>query len=271
MVGNNEYHGLKALFAVKSTTFRDLLYSGNNVNRITLADISASAFEFVRDWCYELSPQLSFDNVVDVLHAAKQYNLGSIQSECSLFLSNISDADDFLNVLIKFGQQSTLSEELNIILENSVNLLQSGNELINNLKFGDLPICLISRLIENDNLYVDEEELFSVLKSHTELLSLKPLFRFGLMSSGFLFEVVKQSNILTGSELVSIYEYKLGLRNDCGFRCDQRNVIKKKQTANKKRQPSRKKKTGNKRNTKKTIRKTAPAMAPTRRSSRLKK
>ncbi len=166
-IQNKQFFGLKALFAIKSGVFRTLLYpsNGTQIRFIHISDMSVAAFAFIRDFIYDLRPELSLQNVVDVLNASKMYEIGLIQKQCIEFLNGIDSDSDLLSVLCEWKQFSnahSLDAELNNLLKSNNGLLKTnGNEIINSDIFKSLPFSMAKHFIANDDLSVTEEHLWN--------------------------------------------------------------------------------------------------------------
>merc|ERR1711991_143488 len=119
------------------------------------------------DFVYDLKPELDVFNIIDVLQASKIYKIPIITEQCNEFLNGINKIDDFLNVLIPFGEKSEnqeMQDIMNNILENNVGLLrENGEEIIKSEIFQSLPFKIAKRIIESDDLGVKEEEIFNVV------------------------------------------------------------------------------------------------------------
>eukprot|EP01083_Nonionella_stella_P069884 186571_1 len=234
-VDSTEFFGLKAIFAIKSAVFQDLLYpqTKQEVRYIEISNISVQAFVFIRDFFYDLNPQLSFRNVVKVLNAAKIYDIQLIQTQCNAFLGTIDNVNDLLSVVQQFGDETSLQNELNQVLETNVALLQNnGSQIVESDVFKALPFFMAKRFIESDDLGIKEEDLWNNTKqwfaSNAE--ELKQIIRFCRMETEFIFNEVKSAGVLSDGDLVSIYEKKLGLNAQCVFNCNERFVQKVKKT-----------------------------------------
>lgn len=252
-VQNKQFHAIKAIFAVKSVKFSEMLFPKNasgqqqDVKFIAIQDITPDAFSFIRDFCYDLDIELNLENVVDVLHASKVYEINKLKKMCIDFLQKIDNVEGLLTILKQIANKQSdsvlLEDEVRDFLQNNINLLQTnGSELIESDIFPQLPLTIVCKIIENDNLGVKEEDLWNSISDKQLWIhepELKKLIRFCLMDISFLFNHVKQSGVLTEGELVSIYEKKLGLAEDCTFNCNERIIVKKRKRRN---SPKKKKK-----------------------------
>ena len=77
----NEYNkqgfrGIAALFAAHSAVLKSMLFGGmqeSSNKEVVIADITPSAFEFIKCCCYASNAELKVTDYVDVLYAAKKY------------------------------------------------------------------------------------------------------------------------------------------------------------------------------------------------------
>ena len=235
------FYGIKAMFAIKSEKLQELMYpnDGKMINNLFIDDMSAVAFRFIKDFVYDLKPELDVFNIIDVLQASKLYKIPIITEQCNEFLNGINKIDDFLNVLIPFGENSEnqeMQDIMNNILENNVGLLQeNGEEIIKSEIFQSLPFKIAKRIIESDDLGVKEEEIFNVVTNKWDSnefgAEIKQIFRFNQMELQFLYDTVKPTGILNDADFVQIYEHKMGLIQELnGFNCNQRFEPKPKST-----------------------------------------
>ena len=244
-VGDQQFFGLKAIFAIKSGVFRTMLYPeyGQEIRFIEINNISAEAFKFIRDFFYDLNPELTFENVINVLNASKIYQIEPIRIQCNEFLNKIDNFSDLLTVLKQFGYG--LEQELDELLKSNNNLLQeNGKEIIESDTFKALPFFMAKKFIESDNLGVSEEDLWNNTKHWLSSNGdeLKQIIRFGRMEIEFIFNNVKNCSLLTDNDLCSIYEKKLGLNEQCIFNCDARFEPKPKKKSRRKSSPKKAKK-----------------------------
>eukprot|EP01083_Nonionella_stella_P223748 797080_1 len=233
-VGNVQFFGLKAIFAVQSDVFRDMLYpqNGDFIRFMKIQNTSADAFEFIRDSFYDLKPELTLNNVVSVLSASKTFDLSGIQTKCQSFLNTITDVNGLLTLLTAFAKQPSLEYEMKQLLQSNVALLQKdAQQIIESEIFQSLPFAVARNVIESDDLGIKEEVLWNNTKHWlaTNGDELKQCIRFCQMDTEFVFAQVKTSGILSEKELVLLYEKKLGLNAECMFNCNARFVVKKKQ------------------------------------------
>lgn len=249
LVGGVRSHGIKAIFASKCPKFADMFFPAGKYisDPVHLEDITSDAFEFIRDHINEMNPEMTAEIVVDVLSAVKigyDDHDGSVRKQCFDFLGQINNADDFLSVLGQFGLNRSMIDEVNELLASHFELLRSnGNEIISSEKWKSLPFWVVRQVMQSDNLAVNEDQLFqeSIWWIKTDKEELKQCIRFCRMDTEYIFNEIKNHGILSDADLVSLYEMKLGLTNDCVFNCAVRFEAKKRKTPKSKKSPKAKK------------------------------
>ena len=262
-VGDEQFRGLKAVFAINSRVFQKILFPQDVAQAasgrfVDISDISVDAFKFLRDSFYDLNPKLVSENVVDVLVAAELYGVESIEEQCQRFLSAIESVDDLLSVLKQIGDRSLMEKQVRDLMKSNVDLLRfKGTEIIASDTFKSLPFCIAKWFIQSDDLCVEEEALWTASKHWlpTDGPELKQMIRFCRMDTAFIFSEVKSCGILDDADLASVYEKMLGYCDDCVFNCKDRFVAKGKGKRTRKASKTSKKKKKNEKEEKTKVKK----------------
>ena len=67
--------GIRALFAIQSKPLEAMLFGpmieSNKSTIIQIPDIKPNTFRWLRKYCYNLNPTITFDNVVDILYISE--------------------------------------------------------------------------------------------------------------------------------------------------------------------------------------------------------
>merc|ERR1719384_1949694 len=110
-VEDEEFYGIRALFAMQSPVFNSMLYGrmmeSNPSNQVVLHDVTTDALKYLRATFYNLFDKeakhsiLTADIVVDVLFAAQKYIITPLVAKCMSFIANIRNVDDWYSVLGK--------------------------------------------------------------------------------------------------------------------------------------------------------------------------
>eukprot|EP01083_Nonionella_stella_P006520 18955_1 len=92
------YYGCRALFAIHSQVFRNMLF-GNmmesyRTNIVRLNDMSCETFEFIQQCFYGLNPVLTTDNVVPILCTSDKYLIKPLKNLCINFILSLATKND---------------------------------------------------------------------------------------------------------------------------------------------------------------------------------
>ena len=115
-----------ALFAIHSNVFSEMIF-GVNLNRkdqnvqaaqnrktIKLKDIDCKTFVFLRSYVYGLNPQITNDNIVDVLYCANTYNIIPLKDlGIGLIIKHYFDTLTKVNNKLNNNGDNKINEERN--------------------------------------------------------------------------------------------------------------------------------------------------------------
>ena len=186
-----EYHAIRALFAIHSCVFENMLYGSMmeaSLDAIELRDIRPQTFEFLMGFCYGLDPELTAKNVVGILQCSDKYLIEPLKEACIEFISSISissssgNSSDFLQLIIELNKYKLTDMIVEII--NKVNDTDNDDdddnnnidyeEILNNPllmklnKSGFESFVLKSKIFDN-TLYVSKEKLWITCVKWTKM------------------------------------------------------------------------------------------------------
>ena len=139
--------GNRTIFALQSQVFRAMLFGGMmeaKSDEITIDDVTGVAFAFLKNLFYGNEIALSSDIVCDVLYACKQYLLIDLECECYKFIENISNLDDWWQLIE--GQTEMTAKDIDlrdalirkskVLITNSEEIAASADKLVIKLVHG---------------------------------------------------------------------------------------------------------------------------------------
>ena len=110
--------GVRALFAMQSTVFGNMLYGEfkeNNKNEIPIQDIDPTAFEYIKSVFYAAIPVLTADIAIDVLFIAQKYLLKQLKDDVTKFILKMKGKNNFM---VNIHPLNYLTKYLMILLKN---------------------------------------------------------------------------------------------------------------------------------------------------------
>eukprot|EP01084_Bolivina_argentea_P062052 113463_1 len=126
-IENKIYHGIRALFAINSPKFNELLYPENKSedknndengledddddNNSCLEDIihlnyiPCKSFEFIQSYFYQNPQYLTVNSLVDILFTCKTFELTNIESKCMTAIESIKTQPKYIPYLIQITNE----------------------------------------------------------------------------------------------------------------------------------------------------------------------
>lgn len=175
-VGNEfnkkQFYAVKALFAIHSEIFYQLLYSkskssqkrNDGICTIQILDIEPDAMEYLRALFYGLNPSITLKNIIPIYHASNIYEIEELKQYCLQFLYSIIPTKDDMNIFLSLLNQLIYYQYDDMIMDILNNLQLTHYHFHSMLQmddeskiFSNSPFKLIQQLLFNNdhNLFGD--------------------------------------------------------------------------------------------------------------------
>eukprot|EP01084_Bolivina_argentea_P221952 375797_1 len=225
LVGDSrkEFPVIRGYFAPHSTYFANLLFNEESIKskQIIEKDVSVTAFEFIHKYCYRLYPDITVDNVVEVLFAAQKYALTSLITDCKAYIDSKINNNNINEIL--FIQQKAIHFSVNIVIEqfNQWLSVENSKRILKSKGFTSLSKEVVMYLIKHNSFSVNESEIWIACKNWCEFQAttgeqnnwtvlmndFTPHIRFTLMKQEFFAQNVYPTNVLTSQQFAQISLY----------------------------------------------------------------
>eukprot|EP01006_Ploeotia_vitrea_P035035 TRINITY_DN65831_c7_g3_i6.p1 TRINITY_DN65831_c7_g3~~TRINITY_DN65831_c7_g3_i6.p1 ORF type:complete len:423 (+),score=258.48 TRINITY_DN65831_c7_g3_i6:54-1271(+) len=212
--GTETFSAHKIILASRSPVFAAMLFSrfqeATTSEAIRVPDISPECFRILLECVYSDRADLSPENAIGVLMAAKKYQVEPLRKACVAYMSDDIAVD---NIVVLLNNFSDLLDEEQFTLRF---LEQHATEIVEHSTFTDLQKRNVKLILSNDYLAADEVVLFRALmkwaaaeakrndKNELSLQDLRetvadllPLVRFPIMSMEDMLRVVLPTRILS--------------------------------------------------------------------------
>jgi len=177
IVENEEFYGIRALFAAQSIVFKNMLYGSmmesNPNNEVILNDVTIPAFKYLRStFCNVFTDKqsaLTSKIVVDVLFAAQKYLIHPLIEKCINYIKQMQEIDAWYSVLSQF-EKSTFQHQSKLYLTQILNEGESpyvfeyrSLKFLQNARFMSLSAETVVILLNSDYLAAKEHEIWDAL------------------------------------------------------------------------------------------------------------
>jgi len=215
--------------AIISSVFRELLFrqtrqanpfSNNKRPIVELRNITPIGFSALVRFAFAQDPQISPETVVEVIHAAAQFNVHALHNLASAYLTYVLEAYSAEYLVIYLEQATRLG--LRFVISECMKCLCPGGpkDFLESKQFSEFPAEFISLLLRCDELPVDEEDIWDCVmrwakeqaKSRRKTLvnMLKLVYhnvRFPLMTTTYFSAEVVPTEVLTQKETLDVFCY----------------------------------------------------------------
>jgi len=215
--------------AVISSVFRRLLfrttkqpnvYSSNMRPVVELRNITPIGFAALVRFAFAQDPQISPETVVEVIHAAAQFNVHALHNLASAYLTYVLEAYSAEYLVIYLEQATRLG--LRFVISECMKCLCPGGpkDFLESKQFCEFPAEFISLLLRCDELPINEEDIWGCVmrwgkaqakSKRKPLVSMLKLVyhnvRFPLMTTKYFSSEVVPTEVLTQKETLDLFCY----------------------------------------------------------------
>jgi len=211
-----------SVLAVISPVFRDTLSNKTETGTpIKLPNISPAGFGALVRFAFSLDPEIGPDNIIEVIHAAKEFQVHVIYDLALTYLSTILQDrfDAFFTPYLKLATKYSLREVVKKCLDSSI-LTGGVQNFLRSKKFGEFSPEFVNLLLSCDELAVEETYLWNAVtdwarvqsrKQQTDIKDeLRKVYhnvRFPLMTTKDFSCHVVPLEVLTQKEMLDIFCY----------------------------------------------------------------
>jgi len=233
-----EIKGHKLLIAIHSPVLAKLVYPEESTNSVEVTDIEPAIFKLLMKAIYTGSAEIDEENVKDCMKAAEAYEVDALLTECTNFLTEGVNVDNFFAVYKSLGEshQDALMSFLSYNLTN----------IIKKKEWESLPLSFIETVVSQEALNIGEVDLFDAVHRWTiaqckkeekdpnpenkrKLLGENVIsnIRFPLIPLTDFATKVTPSGLLTADDQVALYQfYAAKITNGLKFSVEPRTVSK---------------------------------------------
>ncbi|KAL3853691.1 hypothetical protein ACJMK2_017214 [Sinanodonta woodiana] len=188
---------------------------------ICIPDIQPDAFRLLLRYMYTDETELTADNVLPLLYAAKKYNLKGLVRNSLAFLQEGRSVE---NICVIFEQAYIYDDEE--FMKTSLEFINvNGRSVLQSAAFLELSPDCVKKIVSADELHTDERTVLeSVVKwgeAQCKKKNIEPsptsirsaigdilyLIRFPLLEESYFTNVVSDMSILSDSEMVELFKY----------------------------------------------------------------
>lgn len=221
----------KTLLARSSVVFGKMLFEQPMQERgggeIRIADCSGAAFRQLLRCCYDLTPEISEENFVEVFQLARKYDVEELfQSVREWMAAAVASPEWALRALDRAEAYSgsVVEEELAEVLEACLRTVSChGEALLEDASMLGCSMSTMLRLLRQECFRCDEERLWLSLvrwaekQSPDALRTVVPYVRFNVMSPEFFVDRVVPAGVLDDKQVVELLSARVTRRTPPSF------------------------------------------------------
>jgi len=227
-VERQEFKCNGSVLAVISPVLRDLLfcetkhrknYAQKGCARVELTNITPKGFAALVRYAFSLDPEISPENVIEVIHAAKECKVEIIHKLALQYLTSVLEAHPD-KILVTYFEKATLFGLPRVFSAcmKRFDFLGGVEEFLRSNKFTKYSAEFVSCLLNFDELAAEEEVVWECIlnwakvqanKNDETLLEMLKLVykkvRFPLMTMKYFSSEVVPTRVLTNKEMVDLF------------------------------------------------------------------
>ncbi|XP_060574090.1 BTB/POZ domain-containing protein 6-like [Ruditapes philippinarum] len=213
----------KFILVCRSSVFQAMFTNdfADNRETIKIPDIELEIFEKLLTFLYTDETEITGDNVLPLLYAAKKYSVNKLVRKCLEFLDKGRSPENICDIL----EQAHFYNE-NDFREKSVRyILDNAKSVLGDSTFLELCQDCVKMIITYDELQADERTVLEAVtswgehqcqkqnleKNHVNLRSVLGdilyLVRFPLLGETYFTNVVSETALLNDAEKVELFKY----------------------------------------------------------------
>lgn len=227
-VEQQEFKCNGSVLAVISPVLRDLLfcetkyrrnYAHKGCARVELANITPKGFAALVRYAFSLDPEISPENVIEVIHAAKECKVDIIHKLALQYLTSVLEAHPE-KILLTYFEKATRFGLARVFSEcvKKFEFLGGVAEFLGSKQFTKYSAEFVTCLLNFDELALEEEIVWECIlnwakvqanKNDQTLLEMLKLVykgvRFPLMTMKYFSSEVVPTRVLTNKEMVDLF------------------------------------------------------------------
>jgi len=172
---SKEFKCNASVLAVISPVFRDTLLNKTKTGTpVKLPNISPAGFGALVRFAFSLDPEIGPDNIIEVIHAAKEFKVNVIYDLALKYLSTILGGrfDIYFTSYLELATKFSLREVVKKCLDSSI-LAGGVQSFLRSKKFSEFSPEFVNLLLSCDELAVEETYLWNAVKDWAKVQSRK--------------------------------------------------------------------------------------------------
>eukprot|EP01119_Soliformovum_irregulare_P019157 TRINITY_DN6012_c0_g1_i4.p1 TRINITY_DN6012_c0_g1~~TRINITY_DN6012_c0_g1_i4.p1 ORF type:complete len:418 (-),score=78.35 TRINITY_DN6012_c0_g1_i4:307-1560(-) len=160
--GTKRVYAHRIILAARSEMFRALLFGGMKESReaeIPLEEIKYEVFLQLLEFLYTGCLSFAESSVMELFAAANQYRIEALLMRCGMYLSDLNNEKNvcaLLEMAHTYGESQLYAKCFHYIEQHTGSVVEDGS-------FLSLPEELVIKILQSDELQIDEASLFKAL------------------------------------------------------------------------------------------------------------
>lgn len=227
-LGAQEFHVNSTVLGIISPVFRELLFktrrpqSSKKGNCFELPDITPTGFSALVRFGFTLDPEITPENVIEVIHAAQLYKVFIIHRLAIQYVDKVltEAPDEYFVPFLESAARYGLGEIVRKCFDSFQNNAGGVADFLKSKQFLEFPAEFVTLLLKCDELALEESAVWDAVqawaktqarRNKTEIVyELKKVYhfvRFPLMDTAYFTANVVPLQVLTQKEMLDIFCY----------------------------------------------------------------